>query len=148
MSDLCGTAAGKVAPKGRMSTGWEKHCKFLSYLTAARYVHMLCVCLGCCAAEFGSSGGTLNYLYISLRIHNPHGICLQGFWLHYKLWEKLGITGQGSYLYLCVWAKLRASCLFFFKRSFCNRARFEVKSKTVIKSHILLAFYGIKAGAA
>jgi CDP-diacylglycerol pyrophosphatase len=55
--------------------------------------------------------------------------------LHYKLWEKHGITGQGSYLYLCVLAKLRASC--FFKGSFCNRARSEVKSKTVIKSHIL-----------
>jgi hypothetical protein len=39
ISDLCGTEAGMVTPKGSMSTERERHSKFLSYLTGARYVH-------------------------------------------------------------------------------------------------------------
>jgi hypothetical protein len=37
MSDLCGTVAGMVTPMQSMSTE-ERHSKFLSYLTGARYV--------------------------------------------------------------------------------------------------------------
>jgi hypothetical protein len=38
MSDLYGTVAGMVTPKGSMSTEGETLLKFLSYLTGAQYV--------------------------------------------------------------------------------------------------------------
>jgi hypothetical protein len=57
MSDLCGTVAGMVAPKGSMST--EEETLQVSVLPYRYwYAPFCCVCLCCCAAEFGSSGGT------------------------------------------------------------------------------------------
>jgi hypothetical protein len=71
---------------------------------------MLCVCLGCCEAEFGSSE-ILKITCISVfAFITCVEFVYEAFQLHYKLWEKHGITGQGSFLYICVWAKLRASC--------------------------------------
>jgi hypothetical protein len=57
MSDLCGTVAGMVTPKGSMSTEGETlQVSVLPYSYC--YAAFCCVCLGCCEAEFGSSGGT------------------------------------------------------------------------------------------
>jgi hypothetical protein len=57
MSDLCGTVAGMVTPKGSMST--EGETLQVSVLPCRYwYAPFCCVCLGCCAVEFGSSGGT------------------------------------------------------------------------------------------
>jgi hypothetical protein len=57
MSDLCGTVAGMVTLKGSMSTEGETlQVSVLPY--RYWYAPFCCVCLGCCAAEFGSSGGT------------------------------------------------------------------------------------------
>jgi hypothetical protein len=54
------TASGMVTPKGSMSTEGETlQVSVLPY----RYsiCPFCCVCLGCCSAEFGSSGGTFEY---------------------------------------------------------------------------------------
>jgi hypothetical protein len=62
-----------------------------------------CVCVGCCAAEFGSSGGTYELPCISVFVFiTGVEFVYEAFRLHYKLWEKRGITGHGSYLYICV----------------------------------------------
>jgi hypothetical protein len=52
MSDLCGTVAGMFTPKGSMSTVGET-----LQVSVLPYAPFCCVCLGCCAAEFGISGG-------------------------------------------------------------------------------------------
>jgi len=57
ISDLCGTVAGMVTPKGSMSTEGETLPSFCPTLHVLD-MSTLGVCLGCCAAEFGSSGGT------------------------------------------------------------------------------------------
>jgi hypothetical protein len=55
MSDLCGTVAVMVTPKGSMSTeGQTLQVSVLPY----KYAPFCCVCLGFCTAEFGSYGGT------------------------------------------------------------------------------------------
>jgi MoaA/NifB/PqqE/SkfB family radical SAM enzyme len=57
ISDLCGTVAGMVTPMGSMSTEGETlQVCVLPYRCSK--CPFCCVCLGCCAAEFGSSGGT------------------------------------------------------------------------------------------
>jgi hypothetical protein len=57
MSSLCSTVAGMVTPKGSMST--ERETLQVSVLPyRCSIAPFCCVCLGCCAAEFGSSGGT------------------------------------------------------------------------------------------
>jgi hypothetical protein len=67
MSDLCGTGAGMVTPKGSMSTEGEK-----LQLSVLPYRCSMCpfcfVCFGCCAAEFGSSGGTYELPCIILQL--------------------------------------------------------------------------------
>ena len=73
ISDLCGTVAGMVMPKGSMSTEGETlQVSVLPYRCSI--CPPCCVCLGCCAAEFGSSGGTYElpcihiYIYIYMLI--------------------------------------------------------------------------------
>jgi hypothetical protein len=57
MSALCGTAAGMVTPKGNMSTEGETlQVSVLPYRCSI--APFCCVCLGCCAVDFGSAGVT------------------------------------------------------------------------------------------
>jgi hypothetical protein len=66
MSDLCGVVAGIVTPKGSMSTEGETlQVSVLPYRCSI--APFCCVCLGCCAAEFGSSGGTYELPCIYLQ---------------------------------------------------------------------------------
>jgi hypothetical protein len=68
MSALCGKVAGMVTPKGSMSTeGQTLQVSVLPY--SYWYAAFCCVCLGCCAAEFGSSGGT--YELLCIYVTNP-----------------------------------------------------------------------------
>jgi hypothetical protein len=58
MSDLCGTVAGMVTPKGSMSTEGETLQVFvLPNVYRCSIAPFCCNCLGCCAADFGSSEG-------------------------------------------------------------------------------------------
>ena len=56
ISEICGRGAGMVTPKGIMSTEGER--ENLESFSTYWYAPFSCVCLGCCAAEFGISGGT------------------------------------------------------------------------------------------
>jgi hypothetical protein len=57
ISDLCGTIRGMVTPKGSMSTeGQRLQLSALPYRCSI--APFCCPCLGCCAAEFGSSRGS------------------------------------------------------------------------------------------
>jgi hypothetical protein len=63
-----------------------------------------CVCLGCCASEFGSSRGTYELPCISVFAFITRvEFVYEAFRLHYKLREKRGITGQRVviYIYVC-----------------------------------------------
>ena len=50
------------------------HKKNLERFSACRYAAFCCVCLGCCAAEFGNSGGTYE-LPCTLRKGNQNTFC-------------------------------------------------------------------------
>jgi hypothetical protein len=66
MSDLCGTVAGMVTPKGNIST--EGETLQVSVVPNRCSIAPLCrVCLGCCVAEFGISGGTYELPCIKQR---------------------------------------------------------------------------------
>jgi hypothetical protein len=56
------------------------HQKMCERFSTYWYAPFCCVCLGCCAAEFGSSGGTYELLYISIKWNadcrnNQHAGC-------------------------------------------------------------------------
>jgi hypothetical protein len=63
ITDLCGTVAGMATPKESMSTKGETlQVSVLPYRCSI--APFCCVCLGCCAAEFGISRGTYELLCI------------------------------------------------------------------------------------
>jgi hypothetical protein len=113
MSDLCGTVAGKVMPKGSMLTEGETlQVSVLPYRCSI--APFCCVCLGCCAAEFKSSGGTYELSCISIfEFITQMEFAYEAFRFQYKLWEKHGTTGQRviTHIYLC--GQSCAFCLFF-----------------------------------
>jgi hypothetical protein len=57
MFDISGTVAGMVTPKGSMSKEGET-LKVSNPPSRCSIAPFCCVCLGCCAAEFGSFGGS------------------------------------------------------------------------------------------
>jgi hypothetical protein len=64
ISDLCSAVAGMVTPKESMSTEGETlQVSVLPYRCSVP--PFCCVCLGCCAAEFGGSAGTYELLCTS-----------------------------------------------------------------------------------
>jgi hypothetical protein len=75
MSDLYVTVAGMVTPKGGMSTEGEK--LQVSVLPCRCWIcPVCCVCLGCCEANFVSSGGTYElpvYTRTYIYINSPTG---------------------------------------------------------------------------
>jgi len=80
ISDLCGTVAGMVTPKGSMSTEGERlQVSVLPYRCSI--CPSCCVCLRCCAAELGSSGGTYG-LPCTIWLKDPLGV----HDVYYNLW--------------------------------------------------------------
>jgi hypothetical protein len=142
MSNLCGTVAGMVTPKGSMSTQGETlQVSVLPYRCSI--CPFCCVCLGCCAAEFRSSRGTYELPCISVfAFITQVEFAYEAFRYQYKLWEKHGITGQRviTYIYVCE-RRLKHPVVVvvvgvFFKQSFCNRANSELICKTGMKEPI------------
>jgi hypothetical protein len=137
MSELYSTVAWMVMPKRSMSAEGETlQVSFLPY--RCLICPFCCVCLGCCAAKIGSSRGTYELPCISVFAFITRvEFAYEAFGFHYKLWERHGITGQRVITYIYVRGRSYASCFFFFfKRSFCNKARSELKCKTGMKEPI------------
>jgi hypothetical protein len=86
MFDLCGTVAGKVTTKGIMSTEGETLQVYVLPYSCSKKMYICCVCLGCCAAEFGSSGETYELLCISVfAFITEVEFVYEAFRLYYKL---------------------------------------------------------------
>jgi hypothetical protein len=91
-----GHAEGEHVNKGRDTASF---CPTLQLLDMS----ICCVCLGCCAAKFRSSGGTYELPCISVfTFITCMEFVYEAFRLRYKLWEKRGITGQRVVIYICV----------------------------------------------
>jgi hypothetical protein len=77
-------------------------------------------------------------LNISIHLHFAFitwvEFAYEASWFYYKLWEKLDITREPVITYIyCVVKVMRPVYIFFFKRSFGNRARSELKCKRGMK---------------
>jgi hypothetical protein len=91
MSDLCGTAAGMVTPKGSMST--ERETLKVSVLP-----YSYSICPYAVSVLVVAQPSSLVFAFIT-RVKFVY----EAFRLRYKLWEKRGITEQREiiYIYVC-----------------------------------------------
>jgi hypothetical protein len=91
MSDLCGTAAGMVMLKGSMST--EGETLQVSVLPYSCLIYPYTVSVLAVAQPSSEVFAFINHVEF----------VYEAFRLHYKLWEKRGITEQREviYIYVC-----------------------------------------------
>jgi hypothetical protein len=72
--------SSRLPPSGETCKYATPPCtqKNLERFSTYWYAHFCCVCLGCCAAEFGSSGGTYEL---------PCSLCLEGYSASVVFWK-------------------------------------------------------------
>jgi hypothetical protein len=127
-SNLSGTIAGMVTPKGSMSTEGER--LQVSVLLYRCSVAPFCfVCLGCCTAKFRGSGGTYELSGISFNAKCTVLVCLvpTPFAVLIELWTAtvkslyLSCNGRGILLETCL--SMEKSLNIFHRFPFLNAVK-------------------------
>jgi hypothetical protein len=102
MYDFCGPAAGMVTPKGSMSTQRET-----VQVSVLPYSYSICPYAVSVLVVVQPSSEVFAFI---TRVEFVY----EAFRLHYRLWEKRGITEQREIIYIYVCGRSKSILFFFF----------------------------------